>query len=729
VALLALSFVPMVHGFWAGPRTAAADSGPSFRNNEILVRIDTTSGATIADINAAYGTTTLAQVSQPPGAYRLRAPSGQDVKALVATMTQDARLLYAQLNYLHEPPEANPRRIAGWGGFDPAPYISQYALAKLGIPQAQALTQGEGVVVAVIDTGIQLDHPVFSNTLTMARKDFVDDDNVPGDDFDGIDNDGDGMIDEAAGHGTHIAGIVHLVAPKAKIMPLRVLDSDGHGDEFSVAEAIEFARENGAHVINLSLGSLARSRMIEEQIKDASRAGLFVVAAAGNLNLSDKQYPASNDCTLAVTSVGEADVKSDFSNFGDWVDVSAPGESIYSTFPISGYATWSGTSMATPFVAGQAALLRSKNASLSPRQLAHLIAGSADSTDGLNPTFVELLGHGRANMVASLNHVISGTFPNNGNVFSGGCDDDGDDEPTAMPRTRTPAPTPTLGVSLTPATSPTTTPSPQTTPAGIPATPTPTQTPNPSATGATSKLIARVGAMPSGTLQGEWMIGSSRFVANDGTAFDVTLGAFAIGACVGGTYTSGTTTPTMLLSKLERLENYKCQSETGGTHFGVVELRPQAHVAFGTTASAWRVGAITYTADANTVMAEPNGTLAVNAYVELRYRMVSGARVATRIETHIAPGKGPSTTVGPLTTRPSDDWGTWVIGGVSYVGDHAMQVDLANTVSVPEEGFAASRFLDATRMVMVNYYTVGNQRYATWVYELPRKVFVPVVSK
>ncbi|NJM42652.1 MAG: S8 family serine peptidase [Anaerolineae bacterium] len=720
-ALVIMAFAPMTYVLWAWPRPAAADSGPSFRDNEILVRLNPDSGATIADINTAYGTTTLAQASQPPGAYRLRAPSGQDVKALVATMSQDARLLYAQLNYLHEPPEANPRRIGAWGGYDPAPYISQYALAKLGILQAQALTQGEGVIVAVIDTGIQLDHPVFSNTLTTARKDFVDDDNVPGDDFDGLDNDGDTMIDEAAGHGTHIAGIVHLVAPKAKIMPLRVLDSDGHGDEFSVAEAIEFARENGAHIINLSLGSLARSRMIEEQIKDASRAGIFVVAAAGNLSLSDRQYPASNDCTLAVTSVGEADVKSDFSNFGDWVDVSAPGESIYSTFPISGYATWSGTSMSTPFVAGQAALLRSKNASLSPRQLAHLIAGSADSTDALNPTFVELLGHGRVNVVASLNHVISGTFPGDGNVFSGGCDDD-DDEPTATPLTRTPTPTP----SLTPGASPTKTPSPQTTPTGTPATPTPT--PDPSTPSASSKLIARVGAMPSGTLRGEWMIGSSRFVANDDTAFDVTLGAFALGACVGGTYTSG---PTMLLSKLERLESYKCQSETGGTHFGVVELRPPARAAFGTDAAEWRVGAITYTADANTVMAEPNGALVANAYVAVRYRMVSGTRMATRIETHIAPGKGPGTAVGALTTRPSDDWGAWVIGGVSYVGDHAIQVDLTNTVSVPEAGFAASGsgLANATRMVMVNYYTVGNQRYATWVYELPRKVFLPVVRK
>ena len=712
---LALLVIASCAWFW--PQPATADSEPDFRANEILVRLNSTSGATIDDINASYGTTTLGQSAQPPGAYRLGVPAGQDARVLVVTMAVDSRLLYAQLNYLHEPPEADPRRIAAWGGFDAAPYNSQATLTKLGLAQAQAISQGEGVIVAVIDTGVQLDHPVLAGSLTTIGKDFVDNDNVPNDDFDGLDNDGDGLIDEAAGHGTHIAGIIHLVAPKAKIMPLRVLDSDGHGDEFSVGKAIEFAKEHGASIINLSLGSLYRSKFIEEEIKDATESGILVVAAAGNLNVPDPQYPAGGACALAVASVGANDVKSDFSNYGAYVDVSAPGENIYSTFPISGFATWSGTSMATPLVAGQAALIRSKYPSLNPRQVAIWIAGTADVVDGLNLPFLGLLGHGRINIAASLDKLALGVLPVIGDIISTNCEEG--DSRTATPGPQTPTPTSTnIATPQTPA-------------------PTPSATLVPVEAAVPYLLVASVSKMPSPALTGGWVIGGVSYQADGNTQFDTTHGAFANEACLGATYSDSASV--LLLSRLETLESYKCKKMESGTpvplfqNFGVIESRPanvstgmNANASENNSSSAWRVGAISYTTNSNTAMMVTHGPLSVGAFVELQYRVVSGERVATQIQTHVAPGQGPLSTAGKLVTRPTDDWGTWVIGGIPYVGDHAIQVDLAGTVGASPEWADAS---DARRLVWVNYYESNNQRYATWVREMPLQLFLPLARK
>ena len=177
---------------------------------------------------------------------------------------------------------------------------------------------------------------------------------------DGQDNDGDGHIDEAFGHGTHVSGIVHLTAPDAAIMPLRVLEADGHGNIFVIAEAIQFAVDNGADIISLSLGSAQESELMDDILKDVIEDhDVVVVAAAGNLGSNAEQFPASEDEVLAVTSIDARSKKSDFANYGEWIDVAAPGEAILSAFPVSDHATWSGTSMAVPFVSGHAALIRS----------------------------------------------------------------------------------------------------------------------------------------------------------------------------------------------------------------------------------------------------------------------------------------------------------------------------------------------------------------------------------
>jgi subtilisin family serine protease len=392
---------------------------------EIVVRLDPAADATIDAVNARYGTTTLRALTVSPNTYLLQAPPGIEAKAIVDQMAGDPQLLVTEPNYIGRAPEADPRSIKAWAGTDPTPGESQYAVAALGLARAHALSRGAGAVVAVIDTGVQRDHPALAGRL-LAGYDFLDGDADPSDAFNGLDDDGDGLVDEAAGHGTHVAGIIHLVAPEAQILPLRALDSDGNGDEFAVAEAVNYAVAHGANVINLSLGTAAKSDLFREVARDATLRGVTVLAAAGNEGVEQEQYPAAAQCALPVTSVDEADHKSDFANYGGWIDVAAPGEGVYSSYPPSGYARWSGTSMATPFVAGQAALIRSWAPQATPRDIATLIAETARPLDALNPLFEGRLGKGRIDVGASLEYLVAQGFPTSGGgTLSGSCVSEG----------------------------------------------------------------------------------------------------------------------------------------------------------------------------------------------------------------------------------------------------------------------------------------------------------------
>ena len=377
--------------------------------------------ATIAAINNTYSTTTLSQLT--PDIYLLQMPLNADDSELIDVMETDLRLSFAEPNSIGEAPEHSGQDSWAWGGQDSSPLNEQYALDALFLPQAHAISQGAGVIVAVLDTGVQLDHPALAGSLTAVNADFIDNDGNPDDSANGLDDDGDGLIDEATGHGTHVAGIIHLTAPQAQIMPVRVLNSDGQGNIYALSEAILFAADNGATVINLSLGFPERSKALRDVIKSVSRQGVVVIAAAGNSNTDDEQYPAATKCVLGVTAVTATGLKSEFANFGDWITYAAPGETVYSTFTDSSYAWWSGTSMATPFVAGQAALLQSINSTLNPRNIALLIAHTAQPLDTLNPALdKDDLGVGQPNALASLERLLTGDIPtSNHGIMSSNC--------------------------------------------------------------------------------------------------------------------------------------------------------------------------------------------------------------------------------------------------------------------------------------------------------------------
>ncbi|MDQ3302139.1 MAG: S8 family serine peptidase [Actinomycetota bacterium] len=440
---------------FAAPAHAQGADG-DFVEGELVVKIDSRSGATIEQINAQYNTrvkeSLLENCSTCAKIYLLEITDGSTTGAKVEEMEGDQRLSYAEPNIITESPEGDKRHNARPDGTptlspDPVPYSNQYAVGTMNLSEAHGISRGGGAVVAVLDTGVQFDHPELAGSFTAARYDFADDDGVPADEGNGADDDGDGEIDEQVGHGTHVVGIVHLTAPEAKIMPLRVLDSDGTGNVFLIAEAIQYAVRNNADVINLSLGSRRESELLEDVFEDLEAEddddddesealvgvppeGVVVVGAAGNDGTDAPQYPAAEEGVIGVLSVNGQEKKSEFSNYGtateSWVDVSAPGDGIHSPFPTGQYASWSGTSMATPFVAGQAALIRGERPTLpstadgGQQSVEGVIERTARSIDAKNPDFTGKLGAGHADAGASLRAlntapVISALKPQPGN--------------------------------------------------------------------------------------------------------------------------------------------------------------------------------------------------------------------------------------------------------------------------------------------------------------------------
>jgi len=207
-----------------------------------------------------------------------------------------------------------------------------------------------------------------------------------------------GAGNAAYGHGTLCAGLIAAVAPRAMVMPLRVFDDNGEADIFTITKAIRYAVKNKVGVINMSFGISTNSRTVREAVAAAIAANIVVTGSAGNANSSTPQYPASYPSVLSVAATDLADKKGSFSNYGSSISVSAPGVNIISAYPGGYYAVVSGTSFAAPIVAGEAALVRSKQ-----------VFGGADAIvretvniDAQNPQYVGKLGKGRIDVTSGV---------------------------------------------------------------------------------------------------------------------------------------------------------------------------------------------------------------------------------------------------------------------------------------------------------------------------------------
>src|SRR5262249_50224749 len=282
----------------------------------------------------------------------------------------------------------------------------------LGLTDAQLRSLGAGKTVAVIDTGVDRTHPALASHLWT--DDRVNKD-IPGD---YIDKDNDGLLDDAygwdfygndndpsesagdpattvAGRGTFIAGLIALMAPESRIMPIKVLSPTGVSDIFTVAICIKYATDHGADVINLSCGTTRNSSVLHDAVTYARQHNVLLFAAVGNGGTDQiPEYAASwSQDVQGVASIQANSVLSGFSNYGPSVSVDAYGQDLISTYPGGGYALWSGTSFATPLAAAEAALILA--AYPDPASTRPDIESTAVNIDSLNPGKQNELGSGR----------------------------------------------------------------------------------------------------------------------------------------------------------------------------------------------------------------------------------------------------------------------------------------------------------------------------------------------
>ncbi|MEW6744088.1 MAG: S8 family serine peptidase [Planctomycetota bacterium] len=411
------------------------------RDGELILSWDTaTPLSRLADLEGRFGMRPLAEI---PGRGRLYevpwlsarggSRGGSSVRGalvgLLAHLRREPGVLAVQPNYLYQADKTpdDPR------------YPWQWHPNALRLPGTWEMTTGSrDVIVAVVDTGVRFDHPDLAGVFTATGYDFVSNE-FTANDGDGIDSDptdpGDGLGGlPSTYHGTHVAGLIAALtdnglgvagcAWQASVMPLRVLGRGG-GTTFDVANAVLYAAglanssgivlepSKRAHIVNLSLGTNTSDPLLRDAINQAAAAGLLLVAAAGNNSESTPHYPAAYGTVLAVSAVTRNLTLAYYSNYGEWIDLSAPGgeldpsleDAILSTFwnETSGtgaYAYFEGTSMSAPQVSAVAALVKAVQPLLGAEELSALLQSTAFDLGDSGPD--ALFGEGLVDAFAAV---------------------------------------------------------------------------------------------------------------------------------------------------------------------------------------------------------------------------------------------------------------------------------------------------------------------------------------
>lgn len=320
---------------------------------------------------------------------------------------------FEQVGVLAVPPETPP----DW-------YKAQPSMLLIRSANALTYSRGRGVVVADINSKVDVGHPALighltsgydfvtnkpsgTSALNQSSSSFVDQSSssfVDQSSSSFVDQSSSSFVDTsgilgagnpAYSHGTLCAGIIAVVAPDSMIMPLRAFDDQGSADIFTLAKAIRYAVQQGAQVINMSFGTLQNSQTLKSAVTYAQERNVILVASAGNHDTSAPQYPAGFSGVLTTAATDLLDKKASFSNYGSAVYVDAPGTNIFSSYPGGYYSIASGTSFSAPVIAGTAALIRSLNA----LGVANSIAAGAINIDSRNPDYVHQLGYGRIDVL------------------------------------------------------------------------------------------------------------------------------------------------------------------------------------------------------------------------------------------------------------------------------------------------------------------------------------------
>jgi len=392
---------------------------------EILVKFKASVAQTrIRSINSAFGTFILHTIPQIH-VYQIKIPADATVPEMAQRYLSLPEVEFAEPNAMYYALATVPN--------DPY-YGDQWALPIIEAPDAWDIPiRGSDIIVAIVDSGVDLYHPDLVNQV-LPGYDFANGDSDPTDDY---------------GHGTHCAGIVTAqtnngagiagLSWDAKIMPVKVLTAEGWGYLSWIADGITYATDSDVRIISLSLGGYSPSYTLEDAVDYAHAQGCLVVAAAGNDDWNIPSYPAAYDNVMAVTSTNRDDSKAYYSNYGSYIEVSAPGGEMYylhdtggilSTMPTyhvtmnnDGYSMnydyMQGTSMACPYVAGLAAFILSRNPYLSNEQVGEHIKDYADDLG--SPGWDQYYGSGRINayngvdsipilFVEEISEVVS--FPN-----------------------------------------------------------------------------------------------------------------------------------------------------------------------------------------------------------------------------------------------------------------------------------------------------------------------------